>query len=663
MKKTLAAACLAFVACIPVFARSEQSVTTPALDSLNRDQLIGVIKCLSDQKGDTGQTRINKCINSVAGQVTITSHLAGDNLRPGQMYKISWRGNNGEPYRVSIIRLPATSSETTNVIPVGQTKSGQSTFDFYVPKDLKDGRYQIQLVNRYNVESRSGVFTIEAKTQFKGAIIVVPPAAGMPNVPSKQQSGTTSVVYNLDLAATGTAQTVSSIDLEVSVAQNSNVIPGATNVLVRENPAALIKRIILKEGNTVLLNIPVNTMSTFTRDANNDYYARLSGLNIPIQAGYGKKLQVYFETNVVDIDRIVSIDGYQAKSITATNPAGLVGYYSFDGDAFRKTIEFSGKPVVIPVENTYALCTDGVDNDYDMTIDMADSDCTPFVVTPAVLVVATTTSPLTGRNIVVSPTLGSQNNPVFRFSAKSTNASSTIKSVKFAVSGLVPKTMSLSNDSSKVLYSTVSPASYIVEFKDLAIPVGKDLSQYLIVKADFAPNTIPGSPITVSLTEVTYNNGVTDTVNKTVIGGNRYTMYPAAPNIIFVDSPILDQYNTSTTSALSAKFNMQIEAKGASFAAPVISDFRIGLSKNGFVSYLDKNSVYQPYISVSTTPNQPIADGSISNVEVRVFTGFPKQTTLNNYQMFIDAFYWGGQNGTTTQIWGLEALRTPVVTL
>jgi hypothetical protein len=130
-------------------------------------------------------------------------------------------------------------------------------------------------------------------------------------------------VYGLDFKGDNATKTVQTLDLQVQVTnQASSTI---------ENPAVLINTIKVWNGTKLLEEFPVASGS-FVKDQSNNYYTRLSGLNLVVPPMTDKVLTVTFSTNLIDTARTVVIDGYQPSSIRVViSGSGTSAFYSADG--------------------------------------------------------------------------------------------------------------------------------------------------------------------------------------------------------------------------------------------------------------------------------------------------------------------------------------------
>lgn len=126
---------------------------------------------------------------------------------------------------------------------------------------------------------------------------------------------------------------VQTVDLKVAV---TNVSDSSA-----ENPGTLINTIKVWDGSNVLATIPVS-LSSFTKDSNNNYYLRVSGINFVVPKDTTKVLTFSFSTNGMDSNRTVVVGGYNTTSVRTVSGNGVNSFYDASSLSLSHTFKKPG---------------------------------------------------------------------------------------------------------------------------------------------------------------------------------------------------------------------------------------------------------------------------------------------------------------------------------
>jgi hypothetical protein len=376
----------------------------------------------------------------------------------------------------------------------------------------------------------------------------------------------------------------------------------------------LINTIKVWDGSTVLATLPVNA-STFTKDSNSVYYARLSGLNFLVPKDATKTLTVSFSTNSMDTDRVVVIDGYGTNSLRAVSGNGVSSFYNLD--ALTRTHTFK-KPGT------------------------------------ATLTLSAAASPLRSQNFRINPDNGVQQASVLTFNVRSETGNSKIENVYASTtwSGTAPSTLYLYDGSTLLASKNVVTSGGTINFDNLSVVIPKDTTKTLTVKADLPSSASNGSFSSTTVSRIVFErpNGTTnDATGSQVFGVNHYA-YTKTAMITLAAAPTITAQNAAIsggTSTVTAVFPLNIAALGGNVVMPSNADFTVTFS-NGQTATLANTSVV-------VIPNNDIADGSSATVTVTAKSaGF----AAGLYNAALTSVKWNAGNGTTTQTWGLDDFKT-----
>jgi hypothetical protein len=421
-------------------------------------------------------------------------------------------------------------------------------------------------------------------------------------------------VYGLEFRARIGDVTVQTLDLKVTV----------TNGSTSENPSTLINTIKVWDGSTLLATVPVSNV-TFTKDQNQVYYYRLSGLNFLVHKDETKTLTVSFSTNSIDTDRTVTIQGYGSSSVRATSGANVSSFYDVSGSAYTRTFTFK-KP-----------------GNSSLTLSAAST-------------------PLRSQNFRVNGVDSLTNVPLVTFNLKSETGDSTLLTVNASTtaSGTLPSTLYLYQGSTLLKSKTVTSGGS-VSFDNLDSTSGSNVPvnaiQTYTIKADFPSNTANGTFASTTVNSVVYQNPNGNSANASgsaVAGVNQY-VYNAAPIFALTSTPTISVTNggtAGTTTAATATFTFNVTAQGGTMIQLANASTTVVFAST------TTNSLSASSVNVVTIPNNNIADGSTASVTVTA--------TLNNngtvgsglYNAAITSIQWVVGTTTVTQTYGLDDFKT-----
>ncbi len=418
-------------------------------------------------------------------------------------------------------------------------------------------------------------------------------------------------VYGIEFKARIADVAVQTVDLKVAVTDSSS----------NENPATLINTIKVWDGSNVLATIPV-TMSTFTKDQNQVYYYRLSGLNFVVPKDVTKVLTVSFSTNSLDNDRTVTVSGYGSSSVRAVSGNGVSSFYDVSGSGYTRTHTFK-KP------GTSTLTLSGASN------------------------------PIRSMNYRVNGSDVLQNVTLGTFNLKSTSGDSKLMTVyaTTTTSGTAPTTLYLYQGST--LLKSKSYAS-TVAFDNLdstagAVVPGNDTNVTYTIKADFPSNTTSGSYASVVVGNVVYEkpNGTTATASGSSVSNVAQYVYSAAPVFALAGTPTVtidgSNQNGSSTS-ITAKFPLNVTSLGGTMTKLANTSVLVDFVKSDYTATTTAS------VLVSTIPDNNIADGTTVPVTV---TAVATPASSGIYSAFIKSVAWQVGSVSVTQTYGWDDYKTP----
>ncbi|MDD5318761.1 MAG: peptidoglycan-binding protein [Candidatus Pacebacteria bacterium] len=422
-------------------------------------------------------------------------------------------------------------------------------------------------------------------------------------------------VYGIEFRARIADVSVQTVDLQVAVTNG-----GAT-----ENPATLINTIKVWDGSTLLQTIPVS-IGTFTKDQNQVYYYRVSGINFVIPKDATKTLTFTFSTNSIDNTRIATIQGYNSSSVRAISGNNVSSFYAINGSGFTRTQTF-----LKPGNSTLTL--------------------------------SAASQSLRSQNYRVNPNGDTLYGVVLgTFNLKSDSGDSTLLTVNASstASGTQPTTVYLYQGST-LLKSITPAANGSLVFNNLDSAAGSVVAQNTIqtytIKGDFSVSTVNGTYASTTINNVVYQtpNGSSATAVGPVTNANQY-VYTAAPMLTLASAPTISagsQNQQGSTTALTATFAFNVTAQGGTMTLPANGDFVVVFATstaNPISAGVTTNVV--------TIPNNNIADGSTASVTVTAQIPNSALTYSGLYNAAITSVKWVVGANTITQTYGLEDYKT-----
>jgi hypothetical protein len=422
-------------------------------------------------------------------------------------------------------------------------------------------------------------------------------------------------VYGLEFRARINDVSVQTVDLKAVV----------TNLGSTENPATLINTIKVWDGSTLLATVPVNT-STFTKDQNQVYYYRISGINFLVPKDVTKTLTFSFSTNSIDTDRTVVLSGYNSASVRAVSGNGISSFY----DAFGLTRTHTFKK---PGTSTLTLSAAGN-------------------------TLRSMNYRVNGQDTLQGVTLAQ-----FNLKAQSGNATLLTVSASTTASGTSPTTLYLYQGSTLLKSKSVIAGSSTVSFDNLdttagASVAGNDTPVTFTIKADFPSNTSNGTFASTTVTSVVYQtpNGNTAVASGAAVTNQNQYVYTAAAVYTLAGTPsvtVTSDQNGKTISAV-ATFNFNVTALGANVTLPIGSNFTVKFATSSVGTQIAADSV-----SATVIPNNNISDGSTATVSVTASVASSSLPVAGLYTAYIGAISWTAGTTTVNQTYGLDDFKAP----
>lgn len=421
-------------------------------------------------------------------------------------------------------------------------------------------------------------------------------------------------VYGLEFRARIGDVAVQTVDLKVAVTGTGS-----------ENPATLINTIKVWDGSTVIATVPVNT-TTFTKDQNQVYYYRISGLNFLVPKDVTKVLTFSFSTNSIDTTRTVVVSGYNSSSVRAVSGNGISSFY--DASGLSRSHSF-----LKPGSSTLTLSAAGT------TLRSANFR-------------------VNGNDVLEKVTVAT-------FNLKSQSGASKLLTVNATTvaNGTYPTQYYLYNGSTLVKSVSATSTIAFINLDTAAagnvVPQSETPTTYTI-KADFPASTTNGTFASTTVTSVSYETpaGNSSTTSATISNANQY-VYTKAAIITLKSAPTITVSNpsvTTGTTTMTATFALNIQALGGNVVLPSNADFTVVFS-NG-TNYTATSTVAGGSISVVTIPNNAISDGSSADVTVTASANGTLALTNGLYNAALGSIVWNAGNGSTTQTYGLDDFKT-----
>lgn len=420
-------------------------------------------------------------------------------------------------------------------------------------------------------------------------------------------------VYGLEFRARINDVSVQTVDLKAVV----------TNSGSTENPATLINTIKVWDGSTLLATVPVNT-STFTKDQNQVYYYRVSGINFLVPKDVTKTLTFSFSTNSIDTDRTVVVSGYNSASVRAVSGNGISSFY--DASGLSRTHVFK-KP------GTSTLTLSAAGN-----------------------TLRSTNYRVNGQDTLQGVTLAT-----FNLKAQSGDATLLTVNASTTASGTAPTTLYLYQGSTLLKSKTVSGTSVSFDSLDTtsgATVAGNDTPVTFTIKADYPSNTVNGSAASTTVNSVYYMtpNGNTALASGSAVTNVNQYVYTAAAIYTLAGTPsvtVTSDQNGRTVSAV-ATFNFNVTALGGNVTLPTGTNFDINFATSSAGVQYDATSV-----SATVIPNNNISDGSTATVSVTATIASSSLPVAGLYTAYVNAISWTAGTTTVNQTYGLDDFKAP----
>jgi len=621
MNKKIAALCLAIIASIPFIARSQQQYTNqyPALNNLTRDQLVSVINCMGANRTLT----VDTCIKNITTTVTATSTVRviypndkGSIFTEESDMAIRWTASSTKTIDILLL---SNKAGTVNIVS-GITNSGSYTWKVKASAGY-DADYQIAIrangttTTAYDLSDNS--FKISPKPQTASLFFNLSSNPRNNNIISSAPSN--SYVYGLDIMASSSIETLRSVDLAIAVvATSTGSIPGSVM-----NPSTLVRGITVTLDGKSIYSASTNSAS-YTKDANGNYYIRLTNLNSEIQPSKIYKLLVSFDTYKPSGDMQVNVSGYGTQAVRTEGAGGVNYFYNISGPSFTRMHRIS----------------------------------VPFV-NPELRMIQSA-SPIRSQNIALNEN-GGANVPVLDFGINAYVGSSKLNSINVDFEGVRPTSANL-YDNAYNLISSATAVNGAITFDDIDMIIANNMTAKFIVKASYPStyaSTSPGSGTYTKATvrSIVYNNGVSEGTLAANISGNKHYVYRIAPNFTINSNPTIAKTGTGTTTILTASFGGNISVKGGTVETIKSGDIRVAF-KNGSTGGVYYANPQQVSVIVDGVGNNGLPSGSATRFNV---TSIMPTSLLPSgiYSAVIESIKWNTSiNQGVVQNWGLEDFKT-----
>ena len=435
-------------------------------------------------------------------------------------------------------------------------------------------------------------------------------------------------VLGVNVKAINSNMTVGSVKLQLAIASG-------------EHPSTLVQKLYVYDGTTLLNSYPITAGSVIKTGS--DYYVILTGTNFSVPAGQTKALTISADFNAgLETNRQLIVNLYgTTDAIRATDSLGL---------------------------NSNAGLASSYNRIY--TIKYATVGSSTLTVT------ANTGTPVS-TSVNVNVDNGVTDVPMLVFNAKSTTGASKITDLTFGVegidAGMLDKVDAIKLYDGLTLLGSVSLTgagkSRTAVFTDLAIPVAKDTTKNLLVRADIAGGVTSLDTLYVTIapiTQITYEQPDLTTgvaaVGSTITGKTMYVFNGKAAIVSFVSGTATYTYNATTpaNSYTTGIITLKVKADGGLITKPLTADFDVYAFTDGSSDGLVDSE------DITVIPNTDISDLSEATVVINVSetrgssgVGFVSFKLGDDATTGVD---WVIDRGApVTQFWGLEDYKTPSV--
>ncbi len=431
------------------------------------------------------------------------------------------------------------------------------------------------------------------------------------------QTQTDVPVYGLELKARLADVAVQTVDLQVSVLNGSSA----------DNPGTFINTIKVWDGSTVVATIPVN-QTTFTKDSNSVYYVRLSGLNYVVPKDATKFLTVSFSTNLIDSDRVVTIDGYQSASMRVVSGNGVNSFISLDTLTKSHTFKKPGNSsVVVTVANPVVRSM----NIYASSTTLV----TPERVTMTTFNVKSSTGDSKLTKVVV------------------TVASSSANAAKL-------NSVELWDGSTMITSRSVAASGNTVTLDNIQLSLPRDVIKTLTLKGNFASNGTNGSTVSLSVTSFDYEqpNGSTVAAASASVTGETHYLLTSAAEFKLAGTPTVVAAGSNaagSTTNLTAAFDIDITPRGGTMSVPTVT--LVFATTTVQATAITNGTSVVADVSVAGGATT-LPEGTPTRITASKSLGQSGLATEGTYYVYVKSVAWTVAGNAQTQTWGWEEYKT-----
>jgi hypothetical protein len=326
------------------------------------------------------------------------------------------------------------------------------------------------------------------------------------------------------------------------------------------------------------------------------------------------------------------------------------------------------KPVNPPmVENTAQLCSDGIDNDGDLMIDLSDTDCAQFVLPPATTTPNAVVTVLNPATQIPSKNYQNNSSPValldvqLKAEVASTVITSLTASNIFATTA-VPMVLQIFDGST--LLASASSTTGIFTFNNMNYRIAKDSSRIFTIKGLYNSNQSGFTRYGVTAIRYQKNSTTVEQLSTNVVGSLHF-IGPKIAEIRSVSPATMTVlYSTSTptsTSFYTAKFKGSIIPKGGNMSSIQSGDVSVILQStdgNRIHSFTPNNIV------VTLTPNiNPLPEGTSAMFDVTANISSLDIPQSGLYAAVINYIRWNVGGTNVSQTWGLGDFKTNLISV
>ena len=431
-----------------------------------------------------------------------------------------------------------------------------------------------------------------------------------------------------DVFANSTGNTI--VGLEVK-ALNSDVVVNRLDIKFTSRPWLYVSKISVADGTTIAKTMDVTSSNTIETTVGTNYTVRIEGLNILVPKDTTKVLNVQIDA-ILPAGVSTATVTYEiiAAAVRGTDGAGL--------SQTAPTVTLGSRTVIIKTSDVAVLEVSAhVDN------------------------------PIVARNVKVSETVTTENVLLAMVNVKSKTNASVIRTVKASSTAPADSVVKL-YDGSTLLGSVTQAAT--VEFTSLNIPIAKDATKVLTIKADIPKEKGTGLEASASLqassaTIVAEDATTFASVNVTgsTVSGSvvhlRYVVPVLALNSATF-TPVKPPNTASNTQWADFKIRVNVTADGGDIyvadnaSSGLVATTSVPASATMTATALDSNATEQ------TGGEWLVTNGATRYFEI---SGRIENTKAEAYYVraLLSNIKWGTTaNGATTvtQDWGLDNLRT-----